>query len=180
MGQDKASLQWQGQSWLERAIALLQGTGATAVYVSGKPEHPLGVPDLLPYHGPPGAAYSLLDWLHQRRQLNDGPLLLIPVDMPLLKPATLQRLIEASPAGRGAHYAGEIFPCVLPASAALYEHLQQLFAEEDKHLGGKRSLRALLAFTQAVQVDASGIEPAEFKNLNTPEELAQALASTSC
>jgi molybdopterin-guanine dinucleotide biosynthesis protein A len=73
-----------------------------------------------------------------------------------------------------------MFPCVLPASAALHAHVQQLFAEENKQPGGKRSLRALLAFTEALAVDATGIAPVEFKNLNTPQELEQALASTTC
>lgn len=180
MGQDKALLQWQGQSWLDRAVALLQSTGAAAVHVSGRHEHPLGIPDLLPHHGPPGAILSLLDWLQQQRQLDNAPLLLIPVDMPLLTLPTLQHLLAATPAGRGGHYAGEIFPCVLPATEALHAHLQQLFAGDERQPGGRRSLRALLAFTGALALDAAGIAPVEFKNLNTPQELEQALASTTC
>lgn len=179
MGQDKALLQWQGESWLERSVKLLQQTGADAIYVSGRPEHPLGVADLLPHHGPPGAVLSLLTWLDHRGQLDDAPLLLIPVDMPLLSLPTLQRLLVAAVPGRAVWFEGEMFPCVLPASHELYRHLQTLFAAADKQPGGKRSLRALLQFCQAIAVEASGISAAEFRNLNTPQELEQALASTS-
>lgn len=179
MGQDKALLQWQGTSWLDHAMGLLRSAGADEVYVSGRPEHPLGVADLYPFHGPPGAIHSLLSAMARRGQLDDSPLLLIPVDMPLLTVSTLKGLVDASHAGLGAHYVGEMFPCILPASEALHAHLEELFAEEDKHLGGKRSLRALLQFTQAVAVENPGIPAAEFKNLNTPQELELALASTT-
>lgn len=179
MGQDKALLQWQGKTWLDHAISLLQQTGAATVYVSGRQDHPYGVDDLFPHHGPPGAVLSLLARLDREGRLDGAPLMLIPVDMPLLSLPTLQRLAAAAPSGRGARYEGEIFPCILPASRALYAHLQELFAEADKSLGGKRSLRALLEFTQAFALDPTGISAVEFKNLNTPQELEQVLASTS-
>lgn len=179
MGQDKALLQWQGQSWLQRAINLLRQSGAELVYVSGRPDHPQGVADLVPHHGPPGAVYSLLSRLELEGQLDEGPLLLIPVDMPLLTLPTLQRLVAGAVAGRGVHYAGEMFPCVLPASPMLLAHLKLLFAGTDQSPGGKRSLRALLEFTRSVVIEANGISGAEFKNLNTPQELQQVLASTT-
>jgi molybdopterin-guanine dinucleotide biosynthesis protein A len=178
MGQDKALLQWQGQSWLDRAITLLQDSGADVVYVSGRRDHALGVEDLFPHHGPPGAILSLLAWLDQRGQLDGEPLLVIPVDMPLLRQSTLQRLLAASE-GQAVHYRGEIFPCVLPASKALHAHLQALFASEDKQPGGNRSMRALLQFAGALAIEPDGIDAVEFHNVNTPQELELVLASTT-
>lgn len=168
MGRDKAELRWQGQTLLDGAIALLQASGVAEVRVSGR-AHLLGVPDLLPHCGPPGAVLSVLAWLEARQQLADQPLLFIPVDMPLLQPATLQQLLASVVPGRGAHFRGEVFPCVLPASAALLDHLRALF--DDTHmLGGRRSMRGLLQFCGAIDVAADSIAPTEFSNVNTPDE----------
>lgn len=169
MGQDKALLQFEGNSLLERAVALLRSTGADEVFVSGRPEHPLGVSDLLPHCGPPGAVLSLLTALHKRNQLDGAPLLMIPVDMPLLTLPTLQLLLAGNNPCHGVRFCNQIFPCILPASDSLHQHLQQLFADE-RHLGGQRSLRALLEFSQALAVDDAAIPPREFRNFNTPEE----------
>jgi molybdopterin-guanine dinucleotide biosynthesis protein A len=165
MGQDKALLQWQGDTLLQRAIALLQQTGANEVLVSGRD----GIADLLPHCGPPGAVLSLLNFLHERDQLDGAPLLLIPVDMPLLTLPTLQLLLQRIVPGHGTRFRNQIFPCILPASAGLFLHLQQLF-KDARHLGGQRSLRALLEFTQAEPVDDDAIPAREFRNFNTPSE----------
>jgi molybdenum cofactor guanylyltransferase len=168
MGQDKALLPYQGSTLLERAIAVLLAAGASEVVVSGR-EHPQGVPDLLAYCGPPGAILSLLSWLEQQQRLDAAPLVLIPVDMPLLTAATVSQLLASAEVGRGAYFSGEVFPCVLPASQALLSHLRALFATE-QHLGGQRSLRALLKFCDAVEVPSTGIAVSEFSNVNTPAE----------
>ena len=167
MGQDKALLQWQGETLLHRAIALLQQTGANEVLVSGRD----GIADLLPHCGPPGAVLSLLDFLQEHDQLDGAPLLLIPVDMPLLTQPTLQILLQHIVPGHGTRFRNQIFPCILPASASLFLHLQQLFRDA-RHLGGQRSLRALLEFAKAEPVDDAAIPAQEFRNFNTPSEWA--------
>jgi molybdenum cofactor guanylyltransferase len=169
MGQDKALMQYQGSTLLARAIALLDAAGAKQVLVSGRAEHSQGIPDLLPHCGPPGAVLSLLSWLEQQQRLAQLPLLMIPVDMPLLTAATVKQLLASADVGRGAYFSGEVFPCVLPASPALLTHLRALFATE-QHLGGQRSLRALLKFCAALEVPSTGIAASEFSNVNTPAE----------
>jgi molybdopterin-guanine dinucleotide biosynthesis protein A len=175
MGQDKALLTLNGITLLEQAVQLLQQSGAEQVLVSGRVEHPLGVPDLLPHCGPPGALLSLLDWLEARKLLDDAPLLLIPVDMPLLVPELLQPLWQAAKPGVSCRYAGEVFPCIVPAAAGLLAHLRQLFADEVRP-GGQRSMKAVFNFLDSVQLD---IEPRfmhRLVNVNTPADW-QALAS---
>lgn len=171
MGQDKALLVLDGQTLLERALALLAATGAAQLLVNGRPQHPLGVADVLPHCGPPGGVLSLLAWLHQHGGLDGAPLLLIPVDMPLLTLPTLEKLLQSVVTGHGARFRNQIFPCVLPASDKLYQHLQQLFNDE-RHLGGQRSLRALLEFTESVVIDDASIGVQEFRNFNLPSEWA--------
>ena len=169
MGQDKALLVHEGQTLLDRAVMLLQATGAEQVIVSGRPDHPLGIRDVLLHCGPPGAILSILANLDERHQLDGAPLLLIPVDMPLLQLPTLQTLLQGNIPCRGARFCNQIFPCILPATERLYQHLLSLFREE-RHLGGKRSLRSLLEFVDAVAIDDKGIAAREFLNFNTPDE----------
>ena len=159
MGQDKALLTLNGITLLEQAVQLLQQSGAEQVLVSGRVEHPLGVPD----------------WLEARKLLDDAPLLLIPVDMPLLVPELLQPLWQAAKPGVSCRYAGEVFPCIVPAAAGLLAHLRQLFADEVRP-GGQRSMKAVFNFLDSVQLD---IEPRfmhRLVNVNTPADW-QALAS---
>ncbi|MFZ9585671.1 MAG: molybdenum cofactor guanylyltransferase [Pseudohongiellaceae bacterium] len=168
MGRDKAELPWQGQTLLDHTLALLARLQPVCLRVSGR-AHALGIADLHPLSGPPGAVLSVLEWLHARGELDGRALLLLPVDMPLLQEATLQRLLAAVRPGRAACFRQQVFPCVLPASPALLHHLRALFAEGSTP-GGRRSLRALLTFSAVLEVDEAGVDPAEFSNVNTPED----------
>lgn len=168
MGQDKGSLQLHGQTLLERAQQLLKSAGADLVLVSGR-EQSRGVPDLLPQSGPPGALYSLLDHIRQSYGLDGSPLLLIPVDMPLLGEATLHHLLDASINAQCCHYEGEVFPCVLKATPDLYMHLRNLFSE-GMHLGGRRSMKAILQYFAAKEIPLPAGAADEFRNVNTPED----------
>ena len=94
MGQDKSSLVLGNNTLLERAVSLLQHVGAELVLIGGAPGLN-SVPDLLPHCGPPGGLYSLLDHIKHNYGLDGSPLLLIPVDMPLLGVSTLQKLMAA-------------------------------------------------------------------------------------
>lgn len=190
MGQDKASLTLQGRTLLERAQRLLLDAGADEVLVSGASRTPNAIPDLIPQCGPPGALYALLDSLKARGALDGSPLILIPVDMPLLRAETVHRLLEhAMPKASGyakpgvpsvgrpvlcCHYENEVFPCVIPATEALHQHLQSLFADELKP-GGKRSMKAIIGWLDGRACKVGDIDPDEFLNANTPEQLAQVI-----
>jgi molybdopterin-guanine dinucleotide biosynthesis protein A len=169
MGQDKSSLVLHGQTLLERSIRLLKSAGAEVVLISGKAEGYRSVPDLLPRCGPPGGLYSILDHIRATYGLDGSPVLLIPVDMPLLSVATLQNLLDCSANATCCHYDGEVFPCVLKATPDLYCHLRDLFAEGTE-LGGRRSMKAIMNFVGAKVVPIDTQMTAEFRNVNTPED----------
>lgn len=169
MGSDKALLQLNGITLLERSVALLRQCGADQVLVSGRPDHPLGVPDLLPHCGPPGAVLSLLHWLEQRTQLDGAPLLLVPVDMPLLTPVVMKPLLDAAATTTSCRYQQEIFPCVVPATRELLLHLRQLF-DKVQAPGGERSMRALFSFLKCRELPIENAGRALLANINTPED----------
>lgn len=169
MGQDKSRLVLGGQTLLERAVALLEEADAELVLIGGGGKGRNHVPDLLPHCGPPGGLYSLLDYIRQHYGLDGSPLLLIPVDMPLLTVPTLQRLLLASVNASCCHFEEEVFPCVIKATPDLYTHLRDLF-NDGTELGGSRSMTGVFSYLGAKVVPVDGISPDEFLNTNTPAE----------
>ncbi len=169
MGQDKSRLVLGDRTMLEHSLALLENAGANLVLLSGKVTGQRSVPDLLPHCGPPGGLYSLLDHIKQSYGLDSSPLLLIPVDMPLLTIPTLQMLLAASVNASGCHFEDEVFPCILKATPDLYTHLRDLF-HEGTELGGRRSMQGVFSYLGAKVIPTDDIRPEEFLNANTPEE----------
>lgn len=168
MGQDKSALVLGKSTLLERAVSLLQAAGAELVLIGGAPGLN-SVPDLLPHCGPPGGLYSLLDHLKHNYGLDGSPLLLIPVDMPLLTASTLQKLLAASMNASCCHYTDEVFPCVIKATPDLYMHLRDLF-HAGTELGGRRSMKGVFSYLGAKVVPIDGVAPGEFRNVNTPDD----------
>jgi molybdopterin-guanine dinucleotide biosynthesis protein A len=169
MGQDKSGLLLGGQTLLERAVELLQSSGAELVLVGGAGREHHSVPDLLPHCGPPGGLYSLLDHIKHNYGLDGSPLLLIPVDMPLLTIATLQKLLAASVNASCCHFENEVFPCVMKATPDLYTHLRDLF-NDGTEIGGSRSMTGVFSYLGAKVVVVDDVPPDEFMNTNTPED----------
>jgi len=92
MGQDKALLPWRGRPLLEHMTALLAAAGAARVVVSGHHPRYQGIVDPCPQRGPLGGLHGVA------QALGDGPLLVVPVDMPGLTVGLLQRLVQCGPA----------------------------------------------------------------------------------
>src|SRR5690606_4049414 len=164
MGRDKALLRLDGRTLLARSRDILEQAGADRVFISGRPEEEDGIADLLPHAGPPGGLYSVLAHLRRKEGLDGSPLLLIPVDMPYLEVEAVARLPQALGGAAAARYQDEVFPCVFRATAALHAHLREIF-EEAPELGGKRSMKALLAWTEAVTVAKNGLPDTMFMNV---------------
>jgi len=169
MGEDKSRLLLGGQTLLERAVELLQSSGAELVLVGGSGTDIHSVPDLLPHCGPPGGLYSLLDHIKHNYGLDGSPLLLIPVDMPLLSIGTLQKLLSASVNASCCHFENEVFPCVMKATPDLYTHLRDLF-NDGTQIGGSRSMTGVFSYLGAKVIAVDGVAPDEFMNTNTPED----------
>lgn len=193
MGRDKALLPHPaGGSWLEHGLELLAGCGAPLTLLSGHPAHlrralalapRLAVPltalaEPPPRQGPLRALARLMA-LHPGERL-----LLCPVDMPWLDPASLGVLLaaaaEAEAAGNAsdaatihlAHDGTRLQPLlgVYPATAARRQRLAEHLA------GGNLALQGWLAGErwQAVALPAAAL-----RNANRPADLGPSVNPTA-
>ena len=164
MGTDKAGLEWRpGQSLLARAIELAEAAGCDRVIVSGeRPGHDC-VPDRRPGCGPLAGLEAVL--AARGAQLNDRLLLVLPLDMPLLQPATLKTLLDAARVGAaGAVFANGPLPMALRVETGLADTVRALLDGDGRH-----SLRELVrTLDLAVLAAVPGVQ---MDNINCPGEL---------
>jgi molybdopterin-guanine dinucleotide biosynthesis protein A len=161
MGSDKAALPWRGQSLLQHMQQLLQHAGARRVMLSGPYQGPLGLPDLQPGLGPLGSVMTLA------YSQPDGIYLLVPVDMPRLSAALLRRLVAET--ARGAHavmVAGYALPLCLRLDADARASIGRIGAQSSR----LRSLRALHAALEGLEMALTAGDESCLVNCNTPEE----------
>ena len=112
MGRDKALLECDGVTLLDRSIALLRSAGAARVIVSGeRPAHG-GVSDVVAGLGPVGGLASVLPYC------GDGPVVVIAVDQPRLATDTLQALLAALDSAPAACFAAQPLPLALRLDAS--------------------------------------------------------------
>tara|TARA_R110002072_G_scaffold171065_1_gene324814 strand:+ start:1591 stop:2124 length:534 start_codon:yes stop_codon:yes gene_type:complete len=155
MGRDKAAMDVQGQTFLQRARSLLHAVGCNPVLISGRPDLPGGVPDQQPGAGP---AQAMLDCLDAIPAHCKGGLF-IPVDMPLLEPEDLCSLI--SPEGsRSRAWRGHPLPVFVSAAEARPDRQDV------------RSVKFLLERLEIDQLDLAEERGPRFRNVNTPEDWA--------
>lgn len=163
MGRDKAGLVWRGKPLLQHMGDLLREAGAARVVVSGDYPDAGGIPDSERGLGPLGGIASVAD------ALPDGPLLIVPVDMPMITVPLLARL------------AGIDARCV-----CLHEHMLPMRLQLDARLRGwlqdalrlppsRRSLRALHAAQDGVSLPLPDDVAAQLGNLNTPGQWQEAV-----
>ena len=158
MGRDKAGLVWNGRTLLELQSQRLADAGARRVLVSGDyPQHQ-SVPDLRPEQGPLGGLQAVAE------QIEDGPLVVLAIDMPQVTPELLATLAR-TPA-RSAHYRGHILPLRIELDPALRAWLR----DSHRRPPAERSLRALFAECGGIILPLPEDGERLLANCNTPEE----------
>lgn len=169
MGRDKALVTLGGRTLLERAVDTWRDFGAGLQLSVGAAEReclaPSGVPavaDVYPERGPLGGLHAGL------RACSTPWLLLVAVDCPFLTPDLAQGLWQASPGGDICVYTLDGHPQPL---FGLYRKRCMSYAET-LILNGDNRMGSLLDWAHTVCLPAP--DPAPFRNLNTPEDLAEA------
>ncbi|WP_223846360.1 molybdenum cofactor guanylyltransferase [Wenzhouxiangella sp. AB-CW3] len=159
MGRDKAGLVWgNGQTFLDRSIALLGEAGCARVIVSGNRPCYDHVPDLQPHLGPMGGIASIL----VRRPELGGTLLIVPVDMPHLVSDDLTPLVSAAASHDGSRFTTTPLPMALSANPRIRRIIVALLNQQDL------ALRNL-----ANHLDLASVEPTSDRlsgNINSPDD----------
>lgn len=157
MGKDKATLTLNGETLLQRAITLLESSGADQVLVS-RNNAPDTLQDIFPFQGP-------LAGIHAALCATEQDLLIVPVDMPLLNDALLLTLLTGAAESGARHYQRFPIPAFIPNSAEARDFLEQVLSGESD-----RSVRRFLN-----HIGAKSMQPEQSEllvNVNTPEEWA--------
>jgi len=157
MGRDKALLDWHGRALISHQRGLLSEAGCERVVVSRNA--PGCTADYFPDSGPLGGIQAVV------RDHPAAGYLVIPVDMPLLCPATLGSLLRVGMAQGHCHYRRFWLPCFLSGADAV--GLERLLRSRLQR--GARSLSGLLRALDARPLEGGG-EQAQFINTNTPED----------
>ncbi|BAP89059.1 molybdenum cofactor guanylyltransferase [Burkholderiales bacterium GJ-E10] len=160
MGRDKALLPWQGRPLIERQIAVLGEAGADAIRVSGNRPGYGGIPDAIPGSGP------LFGLASVGATCPDAHLLVIPVDMPLLSAALLQRLRAEARSAGCIRFAEHVLPMCLRWDARCRAILGELTRATDSHV---RSLRALQQRTGFEELGLDADEAMQLIDCNSEE-----------
>lgn len=169
MGRDKALVELGGKTLLDRALARWQGYGAGLQLSVGAAERkelaPGGIPavaDVYPERGPLGGLHAGL------HECSTPLLLLVAVDCPFLGPEQADTLVNAIGDSDACVYTLDGWPQPL---FGLYRRRCWTPAET-LILHGDNRMSQLLEWANTVYVPAE--DKAPFRNLNTPEELAEA------
>jgi molybdopterin-guanine dinucleotide biosynthesis protein A len=162
MGQDKCQLVLpSGLTLLEHSRDILRQAGLEAVVISGP--QPGAIADRRPFLGPLAALETVI------HKCQPAALVVIPVDMPLLTPALVQRLLKAT-SGQARTLGDKQLPLYLEVNPSLKRRLRQLL---DRPESRSRSLKALLAGLEHIRLPLSELEERQLANVNTPDQWQQ-------
>lgn len=174
MGRDKALIEMEGTSLLERQLRLLASLRPAELWLSGRcllsgmPAGIRTVPDRVAGQGPLGGLDAVLS------SMGVAQVLVVAVDMPFLSEPFLRALLEARIAGKG----------IVPRSsdglqplAAVYPRTLQPVVER-RLAAGLLSLRAFVEECCALDLVSDWPVPSEFErclmNCNSPADLDRA------
>lgn len=177
MGQDKALLRCpNGETLLQRASVLLKRTGANQVLVSS--HNPavaaygtLAVSPVLedhfPNRGPVSGIHAAL------RACNQMPLLILPVDMPLMQQSLLQALIQTGlTQQKSCCYEDQCLPLFIFDTRSASEKANVLLSDKENV-----SVWRFIKNVDAVELETD--EKAMFKNANDPKQWQECQALMS-
>lgn len=127
MGENKALMQYEGQTLLARAVSQLEASGLTQIYVSGSYVAYQSIPDSVSKKGPLSGIYSVLNHL-SHILCNATHVICIPVDMPFLSCDILSDLMKNSEEDVDAiMYENFPLPIFLKRSDAVLSRLSEIF-----------------------------------------------------
>ena len=168
MGRDKADLVVAGERLADRAARVLSAVCDPALEVGPGRSRLRAVPDDSPFGGPLAALVTGATAL--RAEGNDGPVLLLAVDLPFVTPSLLELLARHPSAAT-----------VAPIAAGVRQSCCARYSPDSLDLAadlverGERALHSLLAAVPVVDIpepEWRTVAPADaLADLDTPEDL---------
>ena len=173
MGRDKAFISLNGQSLIARQAALLRSLGIDDLIISGRPDVDYAIPGARIVTDPVANAGPLAGLAAILNAARHPWVLVIAVDLPLLTPEYLQKLITIGAGLTGAVPHG---PRGYEPLAALYP--RRLLPHVERALAARRfSLQTLIENSvQLTELNKVEIDPSElpqFANWNTPQDASR-------
>jgi len=173
MGQDKAELVWRGETLLKNQInTLCEIVDSDAVFVSGKRPGFQHVPDLDGDKGPLEGVRSVL--LNLVKRFSDFHAFVVPVDMPFLSSCDLNALKNEARDADVCIFDGTNLPVYISNPAKVVRVIDQM---NDGGQPSGFSFKALYKRLKVKRITRS--LKTELLNLNTPEELNEAISKTN-
>ena len=178
MGTDKAFVTLDGQTLLARALNVARSITPN-VRIVGDPAKfsPFAptVADIFPNCGPLGGIHAALR--SSQTDLN----LILAVDLPFVSPALLQYLIQCANNNAAAVTVAQTGGGYQPLCAIYRRNFAE--AAEQSLQAGRYKIDTLFGptSTQTItqeELEHAGFSPNQFRNLNNPQELAEASEST--
>ena len=172
MGQDKALFQWQGLPLYQHMAAVLDWAGARRIWINrfadDTPESEAWLPDILPGRGP-------LSGLHAALDVTDAVgLIVVPVDMPLLKPEHIVALVAHFDGKHPVGYNHYALPLLLPVNEYVRETVEQAVRSSDHK---DYALWRIMKELGSIKLTEPTDHKTAFANTNTP---AQWRAACQC
>lgn len=161
MGQDKATLPYQGKRLVDVVAEVLRQAGIARVYVSGELEGYDSLPDLLAERGPVGGICTSAARLCQRYMRA----MFIPVDMPYVSEELLQALILQPTAS---YFEGHPLPCIVSLDKKTMRQIEAIAQALARNQ--KLSVKSFLAGLGANAIPVPAHLEKALTNTNTPEE----------
>ncbi|MCC7406120.1 MAG: molybdenum cofactor guanylyltransferase [Bdellovibrionales bacterium] len=172
MGQDKPELAWRGETLLKHQFnTLCEIVDSDAVFVSGKRPGFQYVPDLEGEKGPLEGVRSVL--LNLVKRFSDFYAFVVPVDMPFLSSWDLNALKNEAGDADVCIFEGTNLPVYISNPVKVMSMIGQM------NDGGEASGFSFKALYKRLKVKRIPKLPkTELLNLNTPEELHEAISKT--
>jgi len=163
MGQDKALMDWQGQTWMSHMAELLLAAGADDILVCGPQSTPfVNLCDHFVDSGPLGGIHAALKYaLSKQRQ----PLLIAPVDIPSATADDLKALVKPRLSAEVVSYSCSPLPCFVRPSLTLLSAAEAILTDKDQ----SNAVRHWFARLKHHELN---IAP-PFKNFNESSDLIQ-------
>ena len=165
MGRDKALLELKSTTLLNRTKVILQGSGCQRILISSN-EIQGAIKDRFEGYGPVAGIEAVMKRLLTTG--TKGTLVILPVDMALITPASIQRLIAANDNESLIRFDGHQFPLLLPVNRQTHQKLESELNNTNVDQG--MSIKAMCRLFKSSKIPPDEIADTEFFNCNSPED----------